>query len=578
MSKLLRGVFCVIETFHKYASEDRGNATMTCRELRQLLEGEIGNFLQPHVFHSVERKLNLLDTEEDVVISLKEYLLAVFSFVYLLNSDISLLNSEPRLTSKSEKMGDVEFQATPRNSQQALQVGPTQEKLMFVSEMASSAQPSHEEDEVGENNNMSPGVDIKTPRLPQEVSEPNDPENQQPEEDSQEVTQDVPATEYDGVQFKRNMPVEVSKQCDNPIQVIPKEGGQAVRRQSDTELSDHKAQRPSGDEEHAIKKNIKKHFTTQDPFPQKEDRAVSEHTDLPTEAAAGKPSQTQRVIELIDDTRISETQTPGKDSGRIPPETINSEDLKADRTSETHQLPLQERKHQTQNQSTQSGSRNNSETSGRGKQEEGRKEHEGKTGPSTPDAQTQHEECQEFSGSQENDAAKGSGQQGLNSEEGNQNIPEIKEDSITRQEARHNEEDTADALLTKKNSPTADETPGTRERSQELAPLEKQSQGKNHKATRTEKPVRKEGHSERADPESAVTKTEQDSSETPSGQTLEVGKSRSDSGESQVAGDLQTQADTHGGSKQGSDNSNPDPQKQEVISVQEDRQHPGEHE
>jgi hypothetical protein len=47
MPRLLRGVFCVVEIFHKYAIEDGGNqATLTRTELRQLLEGEIGDFLQ----------------------------------------------------------------------------------------------------------------------------------------------------------------------------------------------------------------------------------------------------------------------------------------------------------------------------------------------------------------------------------------------------------------------------------------------------------------------------------------------------------------------------------------------------
>lgn len=51
MSRLLRGIFCVIETFHKYASEDgNSKARLTHRELRQLLEGEIGNFLQVRSF------------------------------------------------------------------------------------------------------------------------------------------------------------------------------------------------------------------------------------------------------------------------------------------------------------------------------------------------------------------------------------------------------------------------------------------------------------------------------------------------------------------------------------------------
>ncbi|XP_052587372.1 trichohyalin-like protein 1 [Peromyscus californicus insignis] len=589
MSRLLRGVFCVIETFHKYAREDGDpKAKLTRRELRQLLEREIRNFLQPHVFHAVERKLNLLDIDRDGAISFEEFLLAIFSLLNLFYFDMSSLNPEPRPMSESEKMDDVDLLATTRRSQQVVGVGPTQERLVF----ASSAQPSHEEGQAGEHSKTSPREDIKTHNLPRKVSEPSDPENQHPEEDDQEVAQDVPATEYDGVQFKRNTPGEVSKQSSNPTQVIPKESGKAVRSQRDTKLSDHMAQRPSEDEKRAIEKSIKKHSTTQDPFPQKEDRAMLEHTDLPIEVAAGKPSHTQEVIELMDDTRISETQEPEKDAGRTPPETTHSEDTKADRTSETHELPAQERKHETQNQSALSGSRNDSETSSRGKWEEGRKDHERKTEPPAPEAQTQGEKCQEVSGSWRGKGAeKGSGTQGLSSEEGNQNLPENKEEPTSGKEARHSEGDTEDTFLISKNSPAAEETLGTRESSQELAPLEKQSQGKNQRATRTpDKPVRKQDHSAGEDPEVAVPPSGEGSCETPSSLAPEVGSSSSDSGELQAPGDLQSQVDTHGDAKQGSDNNNSDPQKQGapgessrvqeavVVSIQEDRQLPEEEE
>ncbi|XP_036045605.1 trichohyalin-like protein 1 [Onychomys torridus] len=588
MLRLLRGVFCVMETFHKYASKDGDHkAKLTRRELRQLLEGEIRNFLQPHVFHAVERKLNLLDTDRDGAISFEEFLLAIFSLLDLFYFDMSSLNPELRLMSKSEKMDDVDLWATTRRSQQVVGVGPSQERLVF----ASSAQSSLEEGQAGEHSKMNPQEDIKIHNLPRKVSEPRDPESQHPEEDGQEVAQDVPATEYDGVQFKRNMP-EVSKQSSNPTQVIPKESGKAVRSQHDTKLSDHMAQRPSEDEEHATEKSIKKHSTTQDPFPQKEDRAMSEHTDLPIGVAAGKPSQTQKVIELIDDTRIPEPQEPEKDADRTPSETTNSKDPKAERTSETYELPAQERKHGTRNQSAQSGSRNDSETSSRGKWEEGRKDHKRKTGPPAPEAQTQGEKCQEFSGLwRGNSAEKCSGTQGLSSEEGNQNLPEIKEEPTSGKEARHSEGDTADTFLINENSPAAEETLGSRESSQELAPLEKQSQGKNQRATRTpDKPVRKQDHSEGEDPELAVTHSGERSCETPNSLTPEADNSSSDSGELQMPGDLQSQVDTHGDAKQGSDNNYPDPQKQGapgessrvqeavVVSIQGDRQLPEEQE
>ncbi|XP_057648886.1 trichohyalin-like protein 1 [Chionomys nivalis] len=566
MSRLLRGIFCVIETFHKYTSEDGSSkARLTHRELRQLLEAEIGDFLQPHIFHAVERKLNLLDTDRDGTISFEEFLLAIFSLLNLFYLDTSLLNSEPRLVSKSEKMDGVDLRAATRSSQQVVGVGPTQERLLFAPEMASSAQPSHEDGEAGGHNKMSPLEDIKTQNLPQEVSEPHDPENQHPEEDGQEIAQDVPATEYDGVQFQRNMPGEVSKQSHSPTQVISKEGGRAVRKQSDTKVRDHMAQRPSEGEEQATEKS--KHSVTQDPFPQKEDRVMSEHTDSPLEAAAGKASQTQKVIELTDDSRISETQEPGEDAGRTSPRTTNLENLKGEsRTSETHGFPAQEGKYETQNQSAERGS----ETSTQGKREEERNERDRKTRPPTPEAQTQDEKCQEFSGPWREPST-----QGLSSEE-NQNLPEIKEESISGTEARHSEDDAAEAFLINKSSPATEETLGTKGRSQELARLENQSQGKNRRVTGThDKPVRKEDQSEGDDPEVSLTQSDL---------APEVGSTSSDSGEPQVLGGVQSQADTPGDSKQGSDDDKPDPQKQGapgksrrvqkavVLSIQEDRQ------
>lgn len=46
MSRLLRDVLCVIETFHKYAREAGDEATLTCTELKQLIQGEFGDVLQ----------------------------------------------------------------------------------------------------------------------------------------------------------------------------------------------------------------------------------------------------------------------------------------------------------------------------------------------------------------------------------------------------------------------------------------------------------------------------------------------------------------------------------------------------
>ncbi|XP_028640744.1 trichohyalin-like protein 1 [Grammomys surdaster] len=577
MSRLLRGIFCVIEIFHKYAGEDGNNqATLTRRELNQLLEGEIGNFLQPHIFHAVERKLNLLDFDRDCTISFEEFLLAIFS---LLNPSHFDINSEPRLMSKSEKMDAVDFGAITKGTQWVEGVRSTQERLILPSEMASSDQISNEEREAGDEPIVSPWEDIKTHSLPRNVSEPNDLDKQQPK-DVQEVEQNVPATEYDRVQFKRNTAVEVSKQTTSPTQEIPRERSKPSRRQSDTMISDHLTQSPTEDEEQAS--------TTPEPFLQKEDKAAeSAPTDLPVVAATGKSSQTQEFFEPTDDSRLSETQETGKDAGRIPSETTNLEEPKADaRASESCGLPAQEREHETGDQSVQSQSGNVSKTFSSSEWEEEQKE----TRSPGPEAETQDEKCQEFPASlRENHAEKDSVTLDSSSEEGNQNLPEIKEESISGKETRHSEEDTVDAFANNKNSPTAEETLGTREKSQELAPLEKQSQGKEYKAVRThDKPVRKEDHSEGEDPEVSVTQSDEGFYETPNSLAPEVGKSSSETAEPHVAGDSQSRADHHGDAKQESYNNNPDPLKQGapgessqeqeavVLSIQDDGQLPEE--
>ncbi|KAM4805476.1 trichohyalin-like protein 1 [Urocitellus parryii] len=114
MPRLLRSVLCVIETFHKYSREDGDKARLTCRELKRLLQGEFGDFLQPHVMHAVERNLNLLDSDKDGTISFDEFVLAIFSLLNLCYVDIqSLRSAEPRQVSKSEKNPDEELADLP---------------------------------------------------------------------------------------------------------------------------------------------------------------------------------------------------------------------------------------------------------------------------------------------------------------------------------------------------------------------------------------------------------------------------------------------------------------------------------
>lgn len=74
-------------------------------------------FMQPHVMHAVERNLNLLDIDKDGTISFEEFVLAIFSLLNLCYLDIqSLLNSEPRQVSKSEKNPDEGYADLPEQA------------------------------------------------------------------------------------------------------------------------------------------------------------------------------------------------------------------------------------------------------------------------------------------------------------------------------------------------------------------------------------------------------------------------------------------------------------------------------
>ncbi|KAM5295291.1 LOW QUALITY PROTEIN: trichohyalin-like protein 1 [Glossophaga mutica] len=114
MPRLLRDVLCVIETFHKYARENGDEVTLTCRELKRLIQSEFGDILQPRVIHAVERNLNLLALDNHGTISFNEFVLTIFNLLNLHYLDIqSLLNPEPRQVSNpEEKPDDMEAHET----------------------------------------------------------------------------------------------------------------------------------------------------------------------------------------------------------------------------------------------------------------------------------------------------------------------------------------------------------------------------------------------------------------------------------------------------------------------------------
>ncbi|KAK2084299.1 Trichohyalin-like protein 1 [Saguinus oedipus] len=597
MPRLLRDVVCIIETFHKYASEDSNQTTLTGRELKQLLQGEFGDFLQPCVLHAVEKNLNLLNIDSNYIISFDEFVIVIFNLLNLCYLDIqSLLSSELRQVTKpeKEKPDDVALQTATGDGQWTAETSPTQEERVLPSEMASSSQLMSEESGAVGNHTVDPWREAKTHYFPGEASEHNNPKNQHLEGDewSQEVAQDVPTTEDNEGQLKTKKPMEGSKQTSSSTKrkgqskEIPREREGSAREQSVSKIRDQfgeqegnlgtqkspaqeATQRPSEDQEVRIEKE--KHSNTQEPPLQGEDEPSSEHADMPEQAAARKPSQTQKSTDPEDVCRTFDNQEPGKDADQTPAETKNSgETDDYGKTSEA-----QEKECETKDLQDQSGRRNGSESSDmRDERKErrgpethgtaGQKEHDRKTWPLVLETQTQDGKYQELQGlSKSKDAEKGSETQYLSSEGGDQTHPELEGAAVSGEEAEHTEEGTAEAFVNSKNAPAAEGMLEAKEKTQDLAPLEKQSAGENSRVTKTHvKPVEEEDGYQREDPESPITQNDDGSSETPNSLASEEGNSSSRTGELPMQGDSQSQGYPHGESVQGGHNNKPGTQRQ----------------
>ncbi|KAF3813412.1 trichohyalin-like protein 1 [Mirounga leonina] len=597
MPQLLKDVLCIIKTFHKYAQEDGDKATLTCTELKQLIQGEFGDILQPRAIHAVERNLNLLDIDSKGTISFDEFVLAIFNLLNLCYLDIqSLLKSEPRQVSKPEKKtDDMDLQVTSGTGQWTEQTPPTQDRVVPPSGMTSSAQPSPmEKGAVGHN-----GVEnTKTCKLPVEAPGHNDPKNQHLDGDQQ----DVPATGDNGTQLETNKPTAESEQIDSPTKQegqdkeSPMEGDKPAREQSGTKIRDRfgeqegnlrtqssppekTTQRPSKDQEVAAGKGIKKHSKTQELSLPGKYEPSSEHPDLPKQAAVQKPLQTEKPTDPEDDGRTSETQGQGEDVNRTPPETKNPAEPGDDfRASETQEPPAQDKEHETKDLPVQGDSRNVSETPDiravrkqrRGPEAHGtagQKKNERKIQILTLEDQPQDGKYQELQeSSKERDAEEGSKTQELSSEGGDQNHPEIERAVTPGDEARHAKESTAKALMSSKNAPAAEGTPGARERTQELAPLENQSGEENKRVTKTHnKPVKDDDGYQGEDPEPTVTQNNEGSSEIPNSLTPEDGDSSSETTDLPVQGDSQNQVDHLRESVERSHNNNPDIEKHVAL-------------
>uniref|UniRef100_A0A673TQ96 S100/CaBP-9k-type calcium binding subdomain domain-containing protein n=1 Tax=Suricata suricatta TaxID=37032 RepID=A0A673TQ96_SURSU len=569
MSRLLRDVLCVIETFHKYAREAGDEATLTFTELKRLIQGELGDVLQPHAILAVERNLNLPDTHSNSTISFDEFVLTIFNLLNICDLNIqSLLKSEARQMSKpEEKPSGMDLQVTSGPGQWTEHTPPTQDRVVPPSGMALSAQLRSKK---REHNGVDPQGNTNTYKLLGEASKHNDSKNQHLKRDqqSQETAQDVPAPGDSGAQLERNKPRAQLEQIGGPTKGkgqddSPREGDKPVREQNGT-----KTRNQFGEQEGNLK--------TQKLSLSGKDEPSSEHADLPGQAAAQKPLQTEEPAELEGDDRTSETQEQGEDADGTPPEPKNPAEPREDgRTSETQEPPAQGKEHETKKLPVQGDSRDVSETSDvravskerRGSEAHrtaGEKENERKVQLPTPEEQqdAKYQELQESSKERLEEASK---IKGLSSQEGNQNHPEI-ERAVTSDEATHAEKGMAEALMSIKNATVAEEIPGARERTQELELLKNQSGEENKRVTKThDKPVKEDDGYLGKDPQATRTQNNESSPETPNSLAPEDGDSSSETTNLPGQEDAQSQVDTLRESVERNHNNNPDTGKQVAL-------------
>uniref|UniRef100_A0A8C6DWY1 Trichohyalin like 1 n=1 Tax=Moschus moschiferus TaxID=68415 RepID=A0A8C6DWY1_MOSMO len=577
MPQLLRDILCVIETFRKYAREDGDAATLTCRELKQLIQGEFEDIFQPCAIHAVEKNLNLLNTDSNGAVSFDEFVLAIFNFLNFCYLDIhSLLNSEPRQVSKPEEMPhDMGLQVMNGTDQWTEGTSQTQDKVIVPSGTASSTHLSLKEERAVEHNRMDPQGHTTAHKLPVETSEHSDSKNQhlKGDEQSQKVAQDVSATGDSRTQPETSEPMAGSEQIssltkrEGQNKEILQKGETLARKQSGTKTGEWLGEqegsmgtlsssleettpRPSEDQEVAGEKGVKEHPKAQEPSVQEKDEPRSEHVDLSKQAAARNPFQTQKSAAPEDDSRTAETPEP----------------------------PEQEKEYETRDFSVQGDNRNVSETpmvrverkDVRGPevhQTAGQKKIEENTQPPAledPTEDKKYHEPQESS--KEKNAGEDSETHELNSEGREQKDSEIEGAISPGEEARHAEEGRAEAPLKSKNAPEAEGTPGTRERTRELTPPENQSGEKNKMTTKIhDKLVKEDDGYQGEGPEPTATQDER-SPETPNSLTAEDGASNSETSDLFVQGDSQSQTNPFRGSVQESDSNNPETLKHVALS------------
>ncbi|XP_040855003.1 trichohyalin-like protein 1 [Ochotona curzoniae] len=541
MPGLLRDVLCIIETFHKYAREDGDRAMLTHGELKQLLQSEFGDFLQPHVIHAVQRKLNLLGVDSASTIHFDEFVLAIFNLLNFCYFDIqSLLTSEPRQVRKpeEEKPQEVDQQVTTGNGQQTEGTMPAQDKVV-----TSPVQLSTKERRAAGHDQEDAQGGTTVHNLPRESSEHNGVKIHHLEagEQNQEVAPKMPATKDNGAQLNTNKSLAGSEQTRRPIKKelqnreYSREGDKPAREQNGPEtkgqqqaeqernLKQEPTQRQSEDQEVSAHKGAKKYSESRDLPLHGAEEPRAKQADLPALPAIRKTSRTQKSADLE-----VEGRTPEKVTDRTS-ESQESREQKSDHT--TQKLPVQDVS-ETPDIRAEKKEGGHLKSHGR----TGQKEGQSKIQPSVLETSTQDEKDQELQGpAEEKDTERSFETPDLISEDGKQNNSETE-----GKQARYSEEDLEETLVDSTNSTAAKRTPGARERTRDPALLWHPSRGENGRIDKTHdvSAMADDGYGNK-EPGSPVTQVEEGSSGTPHSPALEENDYSSETGRPPVPRDSQ---------------------------------------
>ncbi|XP_006900201.1 PREDICTED: trichohyalin-like protein 1-like [Elephantulus edwardii] len=579
MPGLLRSVLSVIEIFHTYAQEDCEGMMLTCRELKQLLQSEFGDIVQPRVIHAVEKSVDLLGIASEGI-SFEEFILAMCNLLNYCYIEIQSLNLEREQETKSEKKkpDNVDLDATSRNGQQREETPSTQDKIVLP-----SSQLNPKEGGLVEPRRVDPQDESKVHSVPEEEqsSSPTKGEGWDKEILREEEHQ---AWEQSGSKPRG--------------QLEEQEGNFGIQGS----LAEEIEQGSSEDHKIATESRIKEHSKTQESSLQAKSECNSEHADLP-EQVDGKPSQTKRSNDYMDNGRLSETQEPEKDTDRKSHESDKStesvidgkvaevEELgkgDADRTSlETKYSPksndgdtiCETQEQETKDLPAQSDSRNisetkdvkiernlekNCETHGR----KGQKERERETQMPDLEIQTQEEKYQETQGpSEEMDAAKESETREPSSTgTTDQSHSEMEGETVPEKDVRSTEKGTEEALVDSRSDPIVEETLGAREGTQQSALLESQSGEKNRNIIKThDRPIKEDDSHQGEDLAPSVTQNDEGSSEI---LAPEEGDGSSETSDLPAQEYFQSQKDSQRESMQEDCNNDTDFQKQTVQGEQ----------